>query len=501
MAESCVPVRVQRLCCPLCSQFLRNPVTVPCGHNFCLYCIQDRWDRDNSIQDRWDRDNSIGCPECGCIFPSRPELIINLTLAEMVSDAETSGSGSKRRTQQDAGASKKRKKQEQLKNMQMKSKQILQQQEKECESIKTMLSEVKEEARRAEDRCEIVVSGVVDSLQRHYLSAKGLIAAQEQKATAKLQSRLHTLQERLQQAKSRDAELAQTECDVGFLQEWPSHLAPLCHSEAFEDPLLPLKTTKTVIEQIGRQVEELCDKEFTSLLQTADGGEQQGSEEEDAQKGRQANSSQSSGFSGVARVQNGADVEPTTRSQFLQYARELTLDPFTAHKDLVVSAGDKKVKLSPQTDKAPSVRSSERFLKRRQVLCREGLWAERCYYEVEVVGGKVEIALAYKGIDRKSLTLSSAFGGNANSWSLDRSTIYSVNHNTDGVELIRAPHHRRIGVYLSFKEGTLAFYEVSDVFEMIYLYKDKYQFKEPLYPGFWLEEKCCIRICDLKQGE
>lgn len=178
-------------------------------------------------------------------------------------------------------------------------------------------------------------------------------------------------------------------------------------------------------------------------------------------------------------------------------ACELALDPATAHDDLVVSPGDKEVKFIPQMHKIPSTRYPEKFILRRQVLCKEALQAERCYYEVEVEGDKAEIALTYKGIDRKSRTKRSAFGANANSWSLDLSTNYSVSHNGEGIELTAPPSHNRIGVYLKFKEGSLSFYEVSD--SMKFLYKVQANFKEPLFPGFWLGEKCGIRICDLSQ--
>ncbi|XP_055967027.1 putative tripartite motif-containing protein 61 [Sorex fumeus] len=29
--------------CPLCLDYLRDPVTLACGHNFCVSCIQQRW--------------------------------------------------------------------------------------------------------------------------------------------------------------------------------------------------------------------------------------------------------------------------------------------------------------------------------------------------------------------------------------------------------------------------------------------------------------------------
>lgn len=173
----------------------------------------------------------------------------------------------------------------------------------------------------------------------------------------------------------------------------------------------------------------------------------------------------------------------------------LSLDPTTAHEDLAISVGDKEVKLNSLKCKSSAIRYPERFIYRRQVLCREGLQSERCYYEVEVGGDKAEIALAYKRIDRKTRTRLSAFGGNADSWSLDRSKRYSVSHKAISIPLTSAPSHHRIGVYLEFKKGALSFYEVSET--MKFLYKGEAEFTEPLYPGFWLGEKCCIRICDL----
>lgn len=93
MAEACIPVRINHLCCPICSGVLKNPVTLPCGHNFCMQCIQDCWDCDVRIS----------CPKCSCMFTSRPPLIINTTLAELARDTERRDNGEKRR-QEDTGA-------------------------------------------------------------------------------------------------------------------------------------------------------------------------------------------------------------------------------------------------------------------------------------------------------------------------------------------------------------------------------------------------------------
>lgn len=78
MAEPHVPVNINRLCCRICSDLLQEPVTIPCGHNFCLQCIDRSWDGVRT---------DYSCPECQQRFPSRPAPIRNTTLAEVVKDA------------------------------------------------------------------------------------------------------------------------------------------------------------------------------------------------------------------------------------------------------------------------------------------------------------------------------------------------------------------------------------------------------------------------------
>lgn len=92
MAESRVPVRINHLCCPICSDVFRNPATIPCGHNFCMQCIEERWDGERTDE------CPCSCPQCGQWFTSTPKVIKNTTLAELVRDShKTDGDGEKRK--------------------------------------------------------------------------------------------------------------------------------------------------------------------------------------------------------------------------------------------------------------------------------------------------------------------------------------------------------------------------------------------------------------------
>uniref|UniRef100_A0A3B1KK57 RING-type domain-containing protein n=1 Tax=Astyanax mexicanus TaxID=7994 RepID=A0A3B1KK57_ASTMX len=63
--------------CSICVDLLKDPVTIPCGHSFCLICIKDCWDQD-------DQKGIFRCPQCRHTFNQRPVLYKNSLIAEMV---------------------------------------------------------------------------------------------------------------------------------------------------------------------------------------------------------------------------------------------------------------------------------------------------------------------------------------------------------------------------------------------------------------------------------
>ncbi|XP_076003373.1 uncharacterized protein LOC142996300 isoform X2 [Genypterus blacodes] len=381
-------------------------------------------------------------------------------------------------------------------NTKIKLQQILEKQEMEMKTMKQSLAHIQEMAREADDYCESIIAGLIDRLQKHYGSVREMIEAQEQERNAQLQRSIQTLKLKMDDVKNRDAQLDcmdESESSVQQFSSVPSlSEEDTFHLETFlEDSRHPFQSIKRDVELFGKQLEAFSDDKFTQITHMR----AERAEEDKLQTSVYTASVSQPGLCAVNSKLTGPPAEPTTRAEFLQYACELSLDPTTAHADLLVSNGDKEVKLCTETWRNPSLRHPQRFIHRRQVLCSEGLRADCCYYELEVKGGKAEIALAYKGMDRRSRTSLSAFGGNQNSWSLDRAKNYSVSHRGDSVQLAATPSCCRIGVYLKFKEGTLAFYEVSN--DMKFLYKIRAEFAEPLYPGFWLGEKCSIRLCDL----
>ncbi|XP_060921884.1 E3 ubiquitin-protein ligase TRIM21-like [Labrus mixtus] len=60
--------------CSICLDVFNDPVTIPCGHNFCKNCITEHWNTSDQYK----------CPLCNKVFNTRPELHVNTFISEMV---------------------------------------------------------------------------------------------------------------------------------------------------------------------------------------------------------------------------------------------------------------------------------------------------------------------------------------------------------------------------------------------------------------------------------
>uniref|UniRef100_A0A8C4RP70 Uncharacterized protein n=1 Tax=Erpetoichthys calabaricus TaxID=27687 RepID=A0A8C4RP70_ERPCA len=98
--------------------------------------------------------------------------------------------------------------------------------------------------------------------------------------------------------------------------------------------------------------------------------------------------------------------EPQSRDDFLKYFCPLTLDINTAHRQLHLSERNKKVTYEGRQAEYPD--HPDRFDCCVQVLCREALTGTRCYWEVECSGVFMKIGVAYKGLSRKGRAMSAA---------------------------------------------------------------------------------------------
>ncbi|XP_027128938.1 E3 ubiquitin-protein ligase TRIM21 isoform X6 [Larimichthys crocea] len=76
-AASCLK---DQFLCSICLDVFNDPVSTPCGHNFCKSCITEHWNINVQCQ----------CPNCKEVFNTRPDLQVNTFISEMAAQQKTS---------------------------------------------------------------------------------------------------------------------------------------------------------------------------------------------------------------------------------------------------------------------------------------------------------------------------------------------------------------------------------------------------------------------------
>ncbi|XP_060700571.1 E3 ubiquitin/ISG15 ligase TRIM25-like isoform X1 [Hemiscyllium ocellatum] len=77
----------QQLSCSICLEVFTEPVNLPCGHTFCLGCIDKNWQQSPAS----------ACPQCRATFTPRPPLRKNIVLCGIVDEFNRLGQAQARR--------------------------------------------------------------------------------------------------------------------------------------------------------------------------------------------------------------------------------------------------------------------------------------------------------------------------------------------------------------------------------------------------------------------
>uniref|UniRef100_A0A8D0AK83 Uncharacterized protein n=1 Tax=Sander lucioperca TaxID=283035 RepID=A0A8D0AK83_SANLU len=162
-----------------------------------------------------------------------------------------------------------------------------------------------------------------------------------------------------------------------------------------------------------------------------------------------------------------------------QYAMDVTLDPDTAHPELILSDDGKQVNHGDVRKNLPD--NPERFSKCVCVLGKQSFSSGRFYFEVQVKG-KIEwiLGVVRESINRKGeFTLSPQNGF----WTI-------VLRNGNEYKALAGPPVRlslksppqKVGVFVDYEEGLVSFYDV-DAAALIYSFTGC-SFTEKLFPVF-----------------
>ncbi|XP_045074723.1 tripartite motif-containing protein 16-like [Coregonus clupeaformis] len=543
MAQQGVLLDQDQFCCSVCLDLLKEPVAIPCGHSYCRSCIEGCWDQDvlkgvyscpqcretftprpvlkrnivlAEVVEKLKKTGLQAAPppalcyagpgDVACDFctGTRKQKALMSCLVCLASYCEThlqshyeSPAFKKHklvkataqlqekicshhdkllevycRTDQQcicylctmdehkghdtvSAAAERTEKQMQLGMSQQKVQQRFQEREKELKELQQAVESLKRSAQAAVVDSDKIFTELIRSIERRRSEVKELIRAQEKAQVSQAEGLLEQLEQEIAELRKRSTELEQlshTEDHIHFLQSYQSLSSTSVSSDLPSIVVRPLQyfgdVSKTVSE-LRQKLEDVLKGEWTKISTT------------------------------VNIVDVVLPPEPKTREKFLQYSCQLTLDPNTAHTDLSLSEGNRKVTDTGQVQPYPD--HPDRFTDYCQVLCREGL-SGRCYWEVEWSGEDVNTAVSYKDISRTETD--GRFGYNNKSWSLVCSSGgYLFRHNNVETK-VSGPLSSRVGVDLDHKAGTLSFYSVSDT--MTLLHRVQTTFTQPLYPGFWL---------------
>uniref|UniRef100_A0A8C4T9Q7 Tripartite motif-containing protein 16-like n=1 Tax=Erpetoichthys calabaricus TaxID=27687 RepID=A0A8C4T9Q7_ERPCA len=553
MAEAQLFVSQDEFTCSVCLDTLTDPVTILCGHSFCLKCLTDCWDQSQLCS----------CPQCRHTFTTRPELNRNTLLNEVIKklkkttlspppSKDYAGPGDVECdvcTGKKFGAVKscltcmasycQTHLQPHYEGDAWKGHNLVDPdrnlKEKLCEKHQKTL----EMFCKTDDSC-ICMMCVVTGHNGHKMVELETEREEKQK---QLGATMSEIKKRLEKKEMKLKETRRTAEQVKItvkrvMDEHDERFTDLIHciEEAHkklterirEQEKREMEKVEGVMEQLEKEIEELKrteaelkelseSKDHLHFLQTllsrcvlpADGDSLNLTfttdfSSEDLLKelsGLKKCLEKISQWDILPLTPSGREApiftlqhpEPQTREEFLQYFCPLTLDINTTNRRLHLSEENKRVTRERTKTEYPD--HPDRFGYWAQVLCREALTGTRCYWEVEGSGGGVVVGVAYKGLSRKGRGRECLFGYNDKSWSLQCSqSQYSVRHNNKWT-VISAPYSPRIGVYLDWPAGSLSFYSVSHT--MTLLHRFNTSFTEPLYPGFGFGLHCSVTISNL----
>ncbi|XP_030634328.1 tripartite motif-containing protein 16-like [Chanos chanos] len=558
MAETSISVCEDQFICPVCVDTLKDPVTILCGHNYCLDCIKGYWDRD-------DQRGVYSCPQCRENFSIRPVLRKNTVLAELVAKLNRTGrqatpavrSAEPEDAVCDSCIGKKEKAvktcltclasycethvQPHFESPAFRKHTLV----KATTQLKDQICSTHNKAIELwcqTDQKFMCYICMVDEHNGHKIVSVAAERAERQKelgdtkrrAQQRIQEREKKLQElrqavasvrRSAQAAVEDSERIFTEM-IRSIERRRREVTRLIRDQEKSE----LNDTEGVLKRLEREIADLRrrDTELEQLSQTEDHIHflqnfpslcaLPGSEDllsvyvsphvsfEDVGQSVSQLKERLEDFckeeldrlsykeTSITAI---APPEPKMREDFLQYSCDLTLDPNTVNKFLSLSAGNRVVTCGSTAQSYPD--HPERFDYYLAVLCRESVSA-RCYWEVEWSGkwkgeeDGVYVAVSYKGLGRKGGGNECRFGYNDKSWTLVR-CLSSYSVIHDNMKT-KLPT-----VPSSSRIGVYVDYRAGtlsfyDVSNtMTLLHRVQTKFTEPLYPGFGVNVGLQLRLC------
>uniref|UniRef100_A0A672ZV18 RING-type domain-containing protein n=1 Tax=Sphaeramia orbicularis TaxID=375764 RepID=A0A672ZV18_9TELE len=335
----------QKLTCSVCLDLFKDPVTIPCGHSYCMSCIKGFWEHE-------DQKTTHSCPQCRHSVTPRPALVKNTILAEIVEDLKRSclmcmASYCEEHLQPHydcicylclmdehkghmtvSAAAELAERQTELSSGRQKLQLSIQEREERVKAIQQEVEAINHSADDAVRESEKIFSNLIRFIKKKSTDAKQQIRSQQKTQVSRAKEHQDKIQQELNELKSKDAVLEQvshSEDHIYFLNNYPSLPCLTVLSEEW------LKVSLSVIN-----VDVLLPKK-----------------------------------------------EPQTRPEILKYFRSITLDPNTTNVRVLLSEGNRKTTLIGSNLFYPN--HPDRFVHWQQVLgylslnvIDQGIFVQKC---------------------------------------------------------------------------------------------------------------------------
>ncbi|XP_044198525.1 E3 ubiquitin-protein ligase TRIM39-like [Thunnus albacares] len=522
-AASCLRSKDQFLC-SICLDVFTDPVTTPCGHNFCKNCITEHWNSNDQYL----------CLICKKAFYTRPELHVNTFISEMVSqfrqEAQQKASSSSSEQQaakpgevpcdvctgtrlkalksclvcltsycethlephltasrlkrhqlmdpvenlEDRMCMKHDKplelfcktsqtcvcmlcsilnhkthefvplkeeyegKKAELGKTEAEIQQLIQKRRLKIQEIKHSVDLSKEDADREIAEGVQVFTTLKESVERSLNELIETIEEKQRTTEKQAEDFIKELEQEISELMKRSSEVKQFSCPedhLHLLQNFPSLKAAPPTKDWTEVSVRPPSYEGTVVRAVA-QLEETLSKEMKKLFEAE-----------------------------LKRVQ--------------QYAVDVTIDPDTAHPELILSDDGKQVNHGDVKKDLPD--NPERFSYCVCVLGKQSFSSGRFYFEVQVKEKTDwDLGVARELINRKGRITARPQDGYWTIWLRNGNEYKGLAGPGVCLSLKSKPH--KVGVFVDYEEGLVSFYDV-DAAALIYSFTGCF-FTDKLYPYF-----------------
>ncbi|KAM9363422.1 E3 ubiquitin-protein ligase TRIM39-like [Symphorus nematophorus] len=512
--------------CSICLDVFTDPITTSCGHNFCKNCINEHWNMNDQYS----------CPLCKKIFNTRPELHINTLFSEMVAQfrqsaqQKVSNSSSEKQDAKPGEVSCDVCTGTKLKALKsclvclvsycethlephltvsvLKRHQLIDPVENLEGRMCTKHDKPLELFCKTDQTCVCLLCPVLDHKTHEFVPLKEEYEekkAELEKAEAEIQQMIQEKHLKIQEIKhsadiskeAADREIAEGVQVFTSLKESVERGLNKLINTIKEKQKTTKKQAEAFIEELEQEISELMKRraELQQLSHTEDhlhllqSVQALNTNYAPSTKDLTEVSIHPPSYEGTV-VRAVAQLEETLSEEIKklleaelkrvqQYAVDVTLDPDTAHPDLILSDDGKQVNDSDVSKDLPE--NPKRFSLFPCVLGKQGFSAGRFYYEVRVKGKtEWDVGVARESIDRKEDVPLSPEDGYWTIWLRNGNEYKALDDPSVHLSLKSLP--QKVGVFVDYEEGLVSFYDV-DTAALMYSFTGCC-FTEKLYPYF-----------------